>query len=564
MRIEFLTIPEYKNLGSFSIRFDNTQSTTVVLGRNGTGKSNLIEALVEIFRDLEHNQVPSFAYELAYTCRGRRIDVSADPGRSTKRLTVRVDGESLSVSVFRDRLEELLPSHVFAYYSGWSDRLERHFDASTRRHYDAVLNSEGGDLPLRRLFFCRKEYSQLVLLAFFLSETDTAKSLLQDYLRIAAFDSALFVLKKPWWRSGAPSASQERTGDPRFWFARGAFKHFLARLWSHSLAPLRNHESIERDVRRQAEGVDRLYLYVKSMDDLKGLKSTGESSKELFGYLESLFLSDLIDEVRVSVERIDGSFVKFSQMSEGEQQLLTVLGLMLFTQDDEALYLLDEPDTHLNPVWTYDFLQLLQSTIRADHGQLIVATHNPLMVGTLRKNQVRVLTRNTDRVADDEQADRGRVSVEDRDGVDGTVDSLERREGATEFMQALEPDYDPLGIGIEGLLKSELYGLRSSLAPDVLVKLDRQYSLLGRDELTDAEQSELRSIARYLNSLGVARTHPNPYFESFANALSRTTSPGGRSGLTRSDLADEARIADEVLAEIIAEEGDGPSGIELE
>ena len=70
-------------------------------------------------------------------------------------------------------------------------------------------------------------------------------------------------------------------------------------------------------------------------------------------------------------------------------QLLTVLGLLLFTQDDESLYLLDEPDTHLNPLWTYDFLKLLQDNIRADKGQLIVATHNPLMIGSpIRRSAV--------------------------------------------------------------------------------------------------------------------------------------------------------------------------------
>jgi len=35
--------------------------------------------------------------------------------------------------------------------------------------------------------------------------------------------------------------------------------------------------------------------------------------------------------------------------SEGEQQLLLVLGLLKFTAEEEALFLLDEPDTHLNP-----------------------------------------------------------------------------------------------------------------------------------------------------------------------------------------------------------------------
>ena len=234
--------------------------------------------------------------------------------------------------------------------------------------------------------------------------------------------------------------------------------------------------------------------------------------------MESLFLCDLIDEVRVTVERTDGTRVKFVQMSEGEQQLLTVLGLLLFTQNDESLYLLDEPDTHLNPVWTYDFLKLLQDNIRAEKGQLIVATHNPLMIGSLRKNQVRVLTQTEDGIT------------------------------------AAEPEYDPIGIGVEGLLKSELYGLRSTLAPEVLNKLDRHYALLGKRNKADGDQVELMRLAVELNDLGVSRTHPNPYFESFANAMADGVRPRLRQTLSKEEIESQAELADEVLKEVLAEE----------
>ena len=271
-------------------------------------------------------------------------------------------------------------------------------------------------------------------------------------------------------------------------------------------------------MRRQGEGTERLYLFIKNEEELAALKEPGEESKDLFGYLESLFLCDLIDEVRVTVERTDGNRVKFVQMSEGEQQLLTVLGLLLFTQNDESLYLLDEPDTHLNPVWTYDFLKLLQENIRAEKGQLIVATHNPLMIGSLHKNQVRMLA----------QTENG--------------------------ITAAEPEYDPIGIGVEGLLKSELYGLRSTLAPEVLVKLDRHYLLLGKRDKTDAEQEELMRLATELNELGVARTHPNPYFEAFANAMARRRSPEPQTQLSKEEIEEQAELADEVLKEVLAEE----------
>ncbi len=521
MKLDHLIIPDYRNLRSFEIDFDESQPTTVLLGHNGTGKSNLIEAIVEIFRELEAAKAPNFAYTLDYGCRDHAIHVDADPARKTKRLNITVDGKSVTQTDFQADLDTYLPSYVFAYYSGWSSRLERQFDSPTRKHYERVLN--GQDMPLRRLFFCRREYSQLVLLAFFLEQSEGARRLLEEHLGIKRFESALFVLKMPWWAPRrAPSKTLLSEGDPRFWYARGAFKGFLGRLWERALAPIRNNETVERDIRRQPESTERLYLFLKNQDELSALKHKGEDTKTVFGYLESLFLCDLIDEVRVTVQRADDTRLNFPQLSEGEQQLLTVLGLLRFTQNDESLYLLDEPDTHLNPVWSYDFLDLLEDNISAKKGQLIVASHDPLMIGSLRKNQVRVLADRDNRIV------------------------------------AEEPEYDPIGIGIEGLLKTEIYGLPSSFAPEILQKLDRHYLLLGKPDKTDAERTELMRLANELNDLGVSRTHPNPYFEQFANAMARRRSPEAHIPLSREEIESQTELADQVLKEILSEERAGP------
>ena len=435
MRIDWLRIPNYRNLRNFEINFDEGQSTTVLLGHNGSGKSNLLEAIVEIFRDLDSNKPAPFAYSMRYICYEQTIDVNADPD-AARRPSVYVNGEAISQAEFNKRKDSLLPAYIFGYYSGWSSRLEKQFDETTRRYYQEVLRNPEDDMPLRRFFFCRREYSQLVLLAFFLDQDPKAKQLLDDYLKINSFETALFVMNRPWWGdSGKGRRRPAEDVDPRFWNAGGAFRPFLSRLWENSLAPIRNTEAVERDIRHRGKSTERLYLFIKNQAQLATLRQQYKSTKLFFANLESLYLCDLVDEVRIRVRKKDGSRVKFSQLSEGEQQLLTVLGLLLFTQDDESLYLLDEPDTHLNPVWTYDYLRLLQENIRAAKGQLILATHDPLMVGSLYKNQVRVM-------AQEEQT-----------------------------TTAVEPQYDPLGIGIEGLLKSELYGLQSTLAPEILEKL---------------------------------------------------------------------------------------------
>ncbi|PJA33270.1 MAG: hypothetical protein CO187_02120 [Zetaproteobacteria bacterium CG_4_9_14_3_um_filter_53_7] len=516
MRIDRLKLPDFRNLKNFEIGFDESQPTTVILGRNGSGKSNLIEALVEIFRDLEDGKASTFAYEISYLCHGRRIEVINEPN-GKKREQYSVDGVWVSRTEFQALHDDVLPKHVFAYYSGWNRRLESGFDDPTRKLYKLWLDNEDRDIPLRRLFYCRKEYSQFVLLAFFLSNNPAAEKLLRDYLGIESFDSALFVLKTPYWRgSGKPNKVQLEKGDSRFWYARGAFKHFLDRLWQNAMAPIRNEETPERDFRGRTESVERLYLYIKDLNQLRTL-SGSDSPKDFFGLLESLFLCDLIDEIRVSVQHTRAGRIRFEQLSEGEQQLLTVLGLMLFTQQDESLFLLDEPDTHLNPVWTYDFLSLLQQNIVADKAQLLIATHNPLLIGTLRKEQVRILS---------------------------------QEQGQTD---GLAPDEDPIGIGVEGLLKSELYGLRSTLAPEVLAKLDRHYLLLGKRDRSDDENIELIKLAAELNEMSVARTHPNPYFEQFANAMARR-GPEPIQGLTKEDIKAQTQLADDVMAEILAEE----------
>ena len=59
-----------------------------------------------------------------------------------------------------------------------------------------------------------------------------------------------------------------------------------------------------------------------------------------------------------------GTKVTYRDLSEGEQQLLLVLGLLKFTARDEALFLLDEPDTHLNPIWSTQYLKFLDRFIR--------------------------------------------------------------------------------------------------------------------------------------------------------------------------------------------------------
>ena len=488
MRVDWLEIADFKNLKNFRIDFDESQLTTVLIGQNGTGKSNLFEALVLIFRALDLNEDPPFGFHIRYLCRGHAVEVWTEEKGQKLGFRFKVDDTEYAKSRFIDEKNVFLPQHVFAYYSGPSQRLAGTFDKHLEKFYKA--STDGKTDELRRLFLCRGVHSHFVMLAFYAFEDATSRKVLRDHLQVTGLDSVLFVLKKPHWYKkpgrGRPSKGA-KGGDDRFFGARGMVQDFLDHVWNCALAPLYHEESVRDDFRTQATKEERLYLFVKDQAALSKLAKGFGEPKTFFANLETTDLSDLIREVRIRVQRegMDG-FLTFKELSEGEQQLLAVLGLLKFTKQEESLFLLDEPDTHLNPVWKRNYINLLREVVSlGQESHLLMATHDPLVIGGLSRQEVRVLVR------------RG----------DGHITSM-------------EPSEDPKGMGFAGLLKSELFGLRSTLDPATAKSLDRRYELVAKGgSLTSAEQSELHDLTALLDRLGFSQEFRDPYFEQFVKAM---------------------------------------------
>lgn len=67
MRLDKVSIDGFKNLKQLEVDFDERKLTTVLIGQNGAGKSNLIEAIIQVFRwiDLRRHE-PRFRYRVVY------------------------------------------------------------------------------------------------------------------------------------------------------------------------------------------------------------------------------------------------------------------------------------------------------------------------------------------------------------------------------------------------------------------------------------------------------------------------------------------------------------------
>ncbi|ELL1563794.1 AAA family ATPase [Vibrio cholerae] len=550
MKLDKLWISEFKNLKDIEIDFDQNELVTVVIGWNGAGKSNVIEALVIIFRDLDlysskNKFSPKFSYRIEYICRGNRIIIEAtqtDVKKEQYKVLVHKDGEpekiiTTNINAFFDNVErEFLPSNVFGYYSGPSDRLATHFYEHQRKFRDQLLYPEKYDLdeatlPLRPLFYAQKVHSNFVLLSFFLGADEKVKRFLREKLFIEEIESVLFVINKPDWTS--------KSGDPRFWNASGVVRPFLDRLFSASLAPMRRTIKLPHPMKKNAENVEALFLYLKDLDALK-LVGEKTSDKDFFKLLESIYFSNLIHEVRIRVKVRDknGSdeSLTFRELSEGEQQLITVLGLLRFTRDDESLFLLDEPDTHLNPAWSMEYINFLKEVAgfnldvtkeklnsgAVDNSHIVLATHDPIVISTLKQEQIKIMKRDEDSLR----------------------------------VFAASPLYEPKGMGFSGILMSDMFGLRSDLDTKTLEKLDEHAILLAKDERTDEEEFRYKELQKHLDNSGFLQAYSDPYFSAFVKAWVRQH---GDKLFTQTFLSDRDRqqLADmtsEILAELDAEE----------
>ena len=207
----------------------------------------------------------------------------------------------------------------------------------------------------------------------------------------------------------------------------------------------------------------------------------------LFKTLESDLHFGLIKEVRIRVKvRQVGGTLTFRELSEGEQQLLTVLGLLRFTKEEESLFLLDEPDTHLNPAWSIKYLDLLKQVVgEQTTSYVIMATHDPLVIAGLEKAQVQIM----------------------------------RREENTRRISAETAEQDPKGMGVAAILTSELFGLRSSLDLETLDKLDQKRELAAKESLTPEEKAQLDELNAELGDLDFSRSVRDPLYKPFVEAM---------------------------------------------
>lgn len=355
MKINYIYIDGYKNLKDIEIYLDEGSIVNALIGNNGSGKSNVLEALATVFAAIYNNQSVDFTYDIQYQINDSKYQIS-----NREKPLFTKDGKTVKSS---DRMIAL-PRGIFLYYCGETERLRGISEGYIDKAFTKALKSDG-ETVLKYISFVGLREFPVAMIANAVYKSRSFESVC-DLIGIESIGGPVeFVLKRPNWSKSAPITNES------FWNAQGTVAVVL-----HQLKEIGSLSIIGRD------------SAIITVDSVPNVRLDSENAFDLFKKLELLLQADILREIRFNVVK-DGAVVDVDMLSEGEKQLAQLLCLLEATKEYRALFLLDEFDSFLHPNWQRRFAEIISEIDIT--GQVLFTTHSPLTLGKMQKENIRIL-----------------------------------------------------------------------------------------------------------------------------------------------------------------------------
>lgn len=489
MQIRRLKINDHKCLVDFEINFvtNDGGSSTILIGENGTGKSTVLESILEILMSFDSDAIEkkiSYDYEFEYFYGGSNISIY----QRDKTYQINIDGESFcrgKIDTVRKHIARrtVFPKRINYFYSGASNKVLHNINRGNINYgtkcRSAVMqywrttvwaNHEyRGEFPKRKYNYCADLLTPIYLISILAGQRTFEKQYLQDQCHMTRIESITICLDI----ERLPQSLQEEV--------RGGGNEWL-------------YEIIDFVDDRFSELMHRGFLYdyenlfFFELEDIAELELDTVSLFNFFEKLVTIFNAEY--SVYISV---GNSRVNCNDLSEGQRQLIKILGMLGICKSEDTLVLMDEPDAHMNPAWKYSLKSTIDKCLsEAVNTQAIIATHDPLVINGVPKEYIRIFTRNENQ---------GRF-----------------------FTRVITPVENTEGMGIDGLLQSEYYGLQTSYDQKSHKKFLRRQELylkLIGESATDEEKAELREITKDLGLLPLSYNSIDFLYDDFLNVYKR-------------------------------------------
>lgn len=186
MKLKILKIKKYKNLIDFEVNFEAGKGLSILIGNNGSGKSNVLEALSGIFANAyAAKAIHKFVYSLIYEIKGKEVKLE----QTIYRCQYYVDGKVIAAKELAT--QGLLPTNVIALYSGEDKRWWHNYYEPFYFKFIREVNAGTGNTQSPKMYYINKYYWDIALLSLIYSTAEDDKRFLRDTIGRENVDNIL-------------------------------------------------------------------------------------------------------------------------------------------------------------------------------------------------------------------------------------------------------------------------------------------------------------------------------------------------------------------------------------
>lgn len=348
-RLKSVYIKDYKNIQDQTFDFSSNTGYIALIGLNGSGKSNLLEAISIIFNDLL--DIPHTEHVNGYSITFQLNDIEYTH-------TTVDDTEEHNLIPLNAVNKENLPSSVIACYSGEDLRL---WHIAYEEYYMQYFKNAIRDRSFApKIIYINKYCWKIAFISLLCSAKDSVKEFLKNVFSIDDIRSVDIHLE----------ADAEQ---------RDKFADHTACRWYDSIKHLQDED--------ENQLINANTLATTDMMMYGAPNSSAPDYVFQFLYLLSLPKKDLkkkqtVDKLINNI-KININGISFDNLSEGEKKLILIECITKVLADKNSVLLFDEPDAHTHIARKKDLLEMIEIF----NGQTILTTHAPVFVNEIYKRE---------------------------------------------------------------------------------------------------------------------------------------------------------------------------------
>ena len=336
-QIYHLHIDKYKNLEDFDVNFYDTEHFCCFIGLNGSGKSNVLEAISAIFYSLYHiatlkdgyKKYPcAFSYTIKYVLNGIFYEISDGLLKDGRKITL-----------------EMLPKNIIASYSGEDTRLWKMYYKPIYERYCSRMTATQGFAPPFMFYISKYEWSIALLTLLYSEDID-----------VVAFIRSILGTK------ACEISFEYNVSNIKKWEGTTDVEALIEKLREKKTYTIESFREVINDI------------------------SFIDQPSTLFYYLYKLSTESESQVIR-KINVVFANSGTVEDLSEGEKKLIIANTVIHVLSTQDSLCLFDEPDSHIH----VGRKEELGKIFNTDNRYSIVTTHSPVFLKNIKDKNIRSL-----------------------------------------------------------------------------------------------------------------------------------------------------------------------------